>query len=83
MLRFVTPEAAIVALRELLERELLVHDTVMLPCAGAHHGGAVAVDGDYYCAAVNLAARVVGQASGGQLLVTERAAMAARGVEPS
>jgi adenylate cyclase len=78
MLRFPTPEAAIVALRELLQRELVVRDAVLLPRAGAHHGPAVAVDGDYYGASVNLAARVAGQARGGQLLVTTRAALAAR-----
>jgi adenylate cyclase len=78
MLRFPTPEAAIVALRRLLQRELVVQDAVLLPRAGAHHGRAVIVDGDYYGAAVNLAARVAGQAHGGQLLVTDRAAMAAR-----
>jgi class 3 adenylate cyclase/YHS domain-containing protein len=78
MLRFTTPEAAIVGLREVFERELVVGDTVLLPRAGAHHGPAVVVEGDYYGAAVNLAARVAGRAGGGQLLVTERAALAAR-----
>jgi adenylate cyclase len=78
MLRFPTPEAAIVALRELLQRELVVGDAVLLPRAGAHHGPAVTVDGDYYGAAVNLAARVAGEAGGGQLFVTTRAAFAAR-----
>jgi class 3 adenylate cyclase len=78
MLRFPTPEAAIVALRELLQRELVVGDAVLLPRAGAHHGPAVVVDGDYYGGTVNLAARVAGEASGGQLLVTTRAALAAR-----
>ena len=78
MLRFATPEAAVTALRELLSRELVVHDAVLLPRAGAHHGPAVAVDRDYYGAAVNLAARVAGKAGGGQLLVTTRAAIAAR-----
>jgi adenylate cyclase len=78
MLRFPTPEAAITALRELLQRELVVHDAVLLPRAGAHHGPAVVVDGDYYGATVNLAARVAGEARGGQLLVTTRAALAAR-----
>jgi YHS domain-containing protein len=38
----------------------------------------VAVDADYYGAAVNLAARVAGESGGGQLLVTTEAAMAAR-----
>ena len=78
MLRFPTPEAAITVLRELLQRELVVHDAVLLPRAGAHHGHAVVVDGDYYGAAVNLAARVAGEASGGQLLVTTPTALAAR-----
>jgi len=77
MLRFPTPEAAITALRQLLQRELVVHDGVLLPRAGAHHGHAVVVDGDYYGAAVNLAARVAGEARGGQLLVTTRTAIAA------
>jgi adenylate cyclase len=78
MLRFPTPTAAIVVLRELLRRELVVQDATLLPRAGAHHGRAMVVDGDYYGAAVNLAARVAGQARGGQLLVTEHVALAAR-----
>ena len=78
MLRFATPEAAIVVLRTLLQQELVVRDAVLLPRAGAHHGHAVVVDGDYYGAAVNLAARVAGEAGGGQLLVTTRVAIAAR-----
>jgi adenylate cyclase len=78
MLRFPTPQAAITVLLELLERELVVGHAVLLPRAGAHHGPAVGVDGDYYGGTVNLAARVAGQARGGQLLVTTRAAFAAR-----
>jgi adenylate cyclase len=78
MLRFSTPETAVAALRELLQRELVVQGAALLPRAGAHHGRAVIVDGDYYGAAVNLAARVAGQARGGQLLVTEHVAIAAR-----
>jgi adenylate cyclase len=78
MLRFTTPECAIQALRPLLQRELVVQDAVLLPRAGAHHGRALAVDGDYYGAAVNLAARIAGQAHGGQLLATEQTALAAR-----
>jgi class 3 adenylate cyclase/YHS domain-containing protein len=77
MLRFPTPEAAVTALRQLLQRELVVGDAVLLPRAGAHHGQAMLVDGDYYGAAVNLAARVAGEAGGGQLLVTTCTAMAA------
>jgi class 3 adenylate cyclase/YHS domain-containing protein len=78
MLRFPTPLAAVVALRELLQKELVVRDAVLLPRAGAHHGPAVVVEGDYYGAAVNLAARVAGQARGGQLLVTTAIADAAQ-----
>jgi adenylate cyclase len=78
MLRFPTPEAAVVALGRLLQHELVVDDAALLPRAGAHHGSAVRVEGDYYGAAVNLAARVAGQARGGQLLVTTHVAMAAR-----
>jgi adenylate cyclase len=78
MLRFSAPEGAVVALRELLRRELVVNDTVLLPRAGAHRGPAVAVEGDYYGATVNLAARVAGEARGGQLLVTSTTAVAAR-----
>jgi adenylate cyclase len=78
MLRFPTPQAAISALQELLQRELVVGNAILLPRAGAHHGSAMLVDGDYYGGAVNLAARVAGQARGGQLLVTTHAALAAR-----
>jgi class 3 adenylate cyclase len=78
MLAFPTPRRAIDALRLLLRSELIHRDAVLLPRAGAHHGPALAVDGDFYGAGVNLAARVAGQARGGELLVTEEAAMAAR-----
>ena len=78
MLRFPTPQAAVVALRQLLQHELVVDDAALLPRAGAHHGTAVRVEDDYYGAAVNLAARVAGQARGGQLLVTAGVAVAAR-----
>jgi class 3 adenylate cyclase/YHS domain-containing protein len=77
MLRFTTPRAAVLALRELLQQELVVRDAVLLPRAGAHHGPAVSVEGDYYGAAVNLTARVAGQARGGQLLATTAIADAA------
>jgi class 3 adenylate cyclase len=78
MLAFPTPKAAVRALCELLERELARDDVVLLPRVGAHHGTAVAIEGDYYGAAVNLAARVAGKARGGEFLVTSEAAFAAR-----
>jgi adenylate cyclase len=44
---------------------------------GLHHGPAVERDGDYFGATVNLAARVSGQAVGGEVLLTaETAALA-------
>jgi adenylate cyclase len=78
MLAFPTPQAAVRALCELLERELARDDAVLLPRIGAHHGAAVAVESDYYGAAVNLAARVAGEARGGEFLVTGETAFAAR-----
>jgi class 3 adenylate cyclase/YHS domain-containing protein len=78
MLAFPTPTAAVRALGALLQRELARDDAVLLPRIGAHHGAAVAVEGDYYGAAVNLAARVAGRARGGEFLVTSDTAFAAR-----
>ena len=41
---------------------------------GLHHGPAVERDGDYFGAAVNLAARVAAEASGGEVLLTGQTA---------
>ena len=47
---------------------------------GLHHGTAVERDGDYFGAAVNLAARVSAEANGGEVLLTgHTAALAPRG----
>ena len=78
MLRFPSPTRAVVALQQLLRREIATPDAVLLPRAGAHHGRAVAVEGDFYGAAVNLASRVAGCARPGQLLVTSELAFAAQ-----
>jgi adenylate cyclase len=78
MLRFAHPHRAVAALDAIVARELATADARLLPRAGAHHGTAVAIDGDYYGATINLAARVAGQARGGQLLVTGPTASAAR-----
>jgi adenylate cyclase len=48
---------------------------------GLHHGTAVERDGDYYGAAVNLAARVSAEASGGEVLLTGTTAALAPTVE--
>lgn len=46
--------------------------------AGLHHGPAAERNGDVFGTAVNLTARIAGQASGGQTLATARVAEAAR-----
>jgi adenylate cyclase len=48
---------------------------------GLHHGPAVERDGDYFGATVNLAARVSGLASGGEVLVTGQTAALAPDLE--
>ena len=48
---------------------------------GLHHGPAVERDGDYFGAAVNLAARVSGVAAGGEVLVTGATAALAPDLE--
>lgn len=53
-----------------LSRELTPADAFLPVHAGAHTGPATERDGDWFGAAVNLAARVADSARGGQLLVT-------------
>jgi adenylate cyclase len=48
----------------------LVQDERPLPRIGMHHGEVVYRDGDYYGREVNLSARVVARAAGGEVLVT-------------
>jgi adenylate cyclase len=48
---------------------------------GLHHGSAVERDGDYFGAAVNLAARVSAEATGGEVLVTGNTAALAPAIE--
>ena len=48
---------------------------------GLHHGPAIEREGDYFGATVNLAARVSGLASGGEVLVTGRTAALAPDLE--
>jgi len=48
---------------------------------GLHHGSAIERDGDYFGAAVNLAARVSAEASGGEVLVTGHTAALAPELE--
>lgn len=71
------PTAGLVLVRRLLEScyEL---DGFPVARAGLHHGPAAERGSDMFGAAVNLAARVAGQASGGQVLATADVADAAR-----
>jgi adenylate cyclase len=55
----------------------LVRDERPLPRIGVHAGEVVYRDGDYYGREVNLAARVVARAAGGEVLVTRTVVQAA------
>src|SRR4051794_23255350 len=59
--------------------QALVKDERPLPRIGMHHGEVVYRDGDYYGREVNLAARVVARAAGGEVLVTRPVVDAAGG----
>lgn len=72
-----TPAAGIALVSRLLEAVSQL-DGYPLARAGLNHGPAVERDGDMFGAAVNLAARVAGQASGGQVLATQYVADIAR-----
>ena len=75
MLCIPDPEAAIrLALR--ITHELMLGHGAPAVRVGMHYGEAVEQDGDYFGAAVNLAARVSAEAAGGEVLLT--AATAAR-----
>jgi class 3 adenylate cyclase len=76
MVAFESPTTAVSSLRRLFEAAR-VEPTMPLMRAGVHHGSAIEDEGDFFGAAVNLAARVAAQASGGQLLATETVAVAA------
>jgi adenylate cyclase len=74
----------VVRLGLLMQSELAGVDGLPPIHAGAHTGCAVERGGDWFGAAVNLAARVSGAARGGELLLTEATVVAAghlRGVE--
>lgn len=79
-----TPDTGL-ALVDRLLRACAELDGFPLARAGLHHGPAVERNGDMFGTAVNLAARVAGQAGGGQVLVTALVAQAARerGLHPA
>lgn len=74
-----TPEAALVLVRGLL-RDCQWLPNFPVVRAGMHHGLAAERNGDFFGAAVNLTARVAGQAQGDQVLATPEVAEAARGL---
>jgi adenylate cyclase len=76
MLAFSDPALAVVALRRLFDNALRDSNMPLIR-AGAHDGSAIPEGNDFFGAVVNVAARVAAQAAGGQLLVTERVAVAA------
>jgi adenylate cyclase len=76
--------ARVVRLGVLMQSELAGLDGIPPIHAGAHTGCAIERAGDWFGAAVNLAARVSDAARGGELLVTEATVAAAgnlRGIE--
>ncbi len=77
MLCFESPQAALAALQRLL-RGCQDLESLPMPRAGLHHGPAIRRGDDWFGATVNLAARVAGQAQGGQTLGTGLIAAAAR-----
>lgn len=69
MLSIPEPGAAVrLALR--ITHELMLGHGAPAVRVGLHHGSAVERDGDYFGAAVNLAARVAAEANGGEVLLT-------------
>lgn len=76
MLVFPGPDEAIDAVTRLFD--VLAGSDLPVARAGLHHGNAIERSGDYFGASVNLAARVAGQARGGQVLATHEVAAAAR-----
>ena len=72
-----TPQSALTLVDRLLSAAAEL-DGFPLARAGLRHGPAVERDGDMFGSAVNLAARVSGQAAGGQTLATRQVAEVAR-----
>lgn len=71
------PAAALGLLRRVWSRANAESDFPTLR-AGVHHGDAAARDGNYFGTAVNLAARVAGEARGGQIVGSASVVDAAR-----
>jgi class 3 adenylate cyclase/YHS domain-containing protein len=69
MLRITDPGDAI-RLGLCIANDLMLEHGAPAVRVGMHHGSAVEQDGDFFGAAVNLAARVSAEATGGEVLVT-------------
>jgi adenylate cyclase len=79
-LAFPGPTAALGLLRRLWNRANAESDFPTLR-AGVHHGEAASRDGNYFGTAVNVAARVAGEARGGQIVGSATVIEAARAAE--
>ena len=77
MVTFEDPTRALTGLGAALDA-LAVTEHFPLARTGLHHGSVLERDGDLFGATVNLAARVAGQAAGGQVLGTAAVAASAR-----
>jgi adenylate cyclase len=80
LLRVPDPERAVL-LALCITHELMRGHGSPAVRVGLHHGSAAERDGDYFGAAVNLAARVSAEASGGEVLVTGHTAALAPAIE--
>src|SRR5687768_5224495 len=80
MLRVPDPGEAILLALDLTHGLMRGHGAPAVR-VGLHHGPAIERDGDYFGATVNLAARVSGLASGGEVLLTGRTAAMAPDLE--
>ena len=82
MIRFANPRSALSGVKRLIDACMNEAD-FPIPRAGLHHGAAIERSGDFVGHAVNVAARVASQASGGQTLATTFVATAARAMNLS
>jgi len=80
MLTIPEPGAAVLLGLRIVNELMLGHGAPAVR-VGLHHGPAVERDGDYFGAAVNLAARVSAEANGGEVLLTGQTAALAPQLE--
>jgi adenylate cyclase len=80
LLRVPDPERAVLLALRITHELMRGHGSPAVR-VGLHHGSAAERDGDYFGAAVNLAARVSAEASGGEVLVTGHTAALAPAIE--